>query len=199
MAFRTAQSRPLLIPGHYQTRDPLQTAETVARIITEDGFVGWMWVTPQCSVSSHATNQNALGSLWTSSAELLDHCGLAPPDRASQRVCPPLYALAQLHAKRRITGQPELVPLESKFLVERFRVRFATEEILEGLHLFLASPTFQHSMAISPPFLAIHRILLEIRVEQVAAENLGAETWVRKHAIIEPSHHETNTFDRRFN
>lgn len=100
------------------------------------------------------------------------------------------------NGQQRIIGLPELLPTQSQFFVERLRARFPPKEILERLHLFLTPAAFQNCVAISPTFLAIHRILLEIGVEQVATENLGAEKQVSKYVIVEPSRHEVVTVDK---
>lgn len=119
-------------------------------------------------------------------------------DKLAQSLSRTAVRPSPMHVKQPIIDQPELFPFKSKFFVERFRARFTSEKVLQSLHLFLAAATLQNRVTISPTFLAIHRILLEIRVEQVATENLGTEIWVSNHAIIESSHHEIITLDKAF-
>ena len=66
----------------------------------------------------------------------------------------------------------------AELLVERLSARFPAQKVFEDIHLLLRSTALEHSVSVPSPFLGIHGVVLEDRVEHVGGVHLGGEVAV---------------------
>lgn len=64
---------------------------------------------------------------------------------------------------------------QTQLPVKCITIRFTSKEVLQGLHLILASTLLEHHVSISAPLLAVHGVLLEDRIEHIRAVHLRGE------------------------
>lgn len=67
---------------------------------------------------------------------------------------------------------------QTQLPVKRITIGFTSKEALQGLHLILASTLLEHQVSVSAPLLAVHRVLLEDRMEHIRAVHLRGEVAV---------------------
>lgn len=89
----------------------------------------------------------------------------------------PACTFRALGTPHRTSAAPRIL-LEAQFPIESLRAGLPAEELLQRLHLILASSLLEHAVPVPTAFLGVHRVLGEDAVEHVHGVDLGGEVAV---------------------